>query len=133
MAGASKESREIGYRIRQIRLARGKTQQISLEVRKKYGVKLSPNYLSRMERGQTEIPLRTLFALADYLEVHPNHLIDPYSGTHPPEIDYLFKDNELLDCIALLKIRIGETGARRILKTLMSEVLNITEDLQSRR
>ena len=38
-------------------------------------MKLDPSYLSRMERGRAEIPLRTLFALARYYGVAPGDLV----------------------------------------------------------
>jgi transcriptional regulator with XRE-family HTH domain len=44
-------------------------------IRERFGVKLDPSYLSRMERGRAEIPLRTLFALARYYGVDPRDLV----------------------------------------------------------
>lgn len=44
-------------------------------IRERFGVKLDPSYLSRMERGRAEIPLRTLFALARYYGVAPADLV----------------------------------------------------------
>ena len=69
--------RSIGERLRRIREATGKNMTIAHEIRSRYNVKIDPSYLSRMERGKVEIPLRTLYALADYFKVSPGCLIDP--------------------------------------------------------
>lgn len=129
MSRASKESFQIGQRIRQIRQARGLPQRIAEEIRFKYGVKLSSNYLSRMERGDTEIPLRTLFALADYLGVHPSHLIDPNTSGNPAGVDYIFTDPELVEYLIRLKHNLGEAKARQHLKILLREILVLMEEI----
>ena len=48
---------------------------VAKTIRERFGVKLDPSYLSRMERGRAEIPLRTLFALARYYDVAPGDLV----------------------------------------------------------
>ncbi len=63
-------------------------------IRERYGVKLDASYLSRMERGKVEIPLRTLFACAKYYEVDPCDLIrsDEYSDESPIHNMFLHPD-----------------------------------------
>src|SRR5690606_14986992 len=57
--------RGIGNRIRQARLRRGLSLQIAHRIRDRADIKLDPSRLSRIERGQAELRLRTLLALAD--------------------------------------------------------------------
>ena len=77
MNAAHKENLKlIGERIRKLRFARGDSMKIAFEIRAKYGVKLDPSYLSRIERGKTEIPLRTLYAISDYFDLKPTYLMD---------------------------------------------------------
>jgi transcriptional regulator with XRE-family HTH domain len=67
-------SKLIGERLRKERLKRGLSMAVAREVRQIYCVKIDSSYLSRIELGKTEIPLRTLFALADYYEVQVSEL-----------------------------------------------------------
>ena len=68
--------KEIGKRLRVLRRKRGLSMRLALDVRNEDGIKLDPSYLSRMERGRVEIPLRTLLALADFFQVSPGWLIE---------------------------------------------------------
>ena len=122
----------IGERIRQIREARGMHMTIAHEIRTKYGVKIDPSYLSRMERGKAEIPLRTLFAIADYFDVHPAHLIDPSSSGNAAGIDFVFTDPELVENLIRLKNNIGEVNTRYHMKLFAKQVLHLVEAPQQR-
>lgn len=65
----------LGERLRRLRKARGKSMRAADEVRVRYGVKLDASYLSRAERGRIALPLRTLFALADFYGVEASTLL----------------------------------------------------------
>ncbi len=67
----------LGRRLRALRRSRGLSMRMADEVRLRFGVRLDPSHLSRVERGRTGLPLRTLFALAAYFEVDPARLIEP--------------------------------------------------------
>jgi transcriptional regulator with XRE-family HTH domain len=54
----------IGERLRIVRERKGLNMTIALEIRDRYRVAIDPSYMSRMERGKAEIPLRTLVAFA---------------------------------------------------------------------
>ena len=70
------ELKDIGVRIKAPRAGRGLTlTALSTELRAKYGVKIDAGYLSKIENGKAEIPLRTLFAIADYFEMSPTKLL----------------------------------------------------------
>lgn len=75
LAGYQEQMERLGMRLRALRRARGLTMRIADQVRLRYGVKLDPSYLSRIERGQAALPLRTLFALADYFGVEAGALL----------------------------------------------------------
>lgn len=122
----------IGERVRQIREARGMHMTIAHEIRSRYGVKIDPSYLSRMERGKAEIPLRTLFAIADYFDVHPGHLIDPTSSGNVAGIDFIFTDPELVENIIRLKNGIGEVNTRYHIKLFARQILYLMSNTAPR-
>ena len=78
----------IGGRIRKLRFAKGETMKVAYFIRAEYGVKLDPSYLSRIERGKTEIPLRTLLAISHYYGIKPGALLDgDQEGVTLPKTD----------------------------------------------
>lgn len=100
--------RNIGEKLREVREKRGETMSVAAVVRNRYGVKLDPSYLSRMERGKAEIPLRTLLALAHYYRVDPAYFIrsDDFPGAEPAA--YLLLHPELRQQVQLLCADLGE-------------------------
>jgi len=118
----------IGKRIRDLRISRNFKTSIAHEIRKKYDVKIDPSYLSRMERGKTEIPLRTLFAIADFFDVKPSFFIGN-NQAGPTEASYIFDDPELANDIIILKKILGEKNARKQLKKILELFIALTEDI----
>ena len=118
---------EIGGRIRKTRFARGVSMKIAHEIRQKYGVKLDPSYLSRIERGKTEIPLRTLFAISDYFGIKPAQLIDFSNVESSRGTEYIFMDPELVQYLSRLRDVLGEENARTHLQDLLKDILKLLE------
>ena len=109
----------MGRRLRALRRARGLSMRMADQVRNRYGVRLDPSYLSRVERGRAALPMRTLFALADYFGVEPTALFSaeespgasPLSSTavsaHPLEFQ---QAQELLRFALALVVGRGESA-----------------------
>ncbi len=57
---------KVAQKLRDVRKRKGLTMKLASKIRRRYGVKINASYLSKMERGEVTIPLRTLFALLDY-------------------------------------------------------------------
>lgn len=64
-------TKAIGEILRDVRLIRThkKLLPVAKAVRQNYRVKIDSSYLSRMEKGKVEIPMRTLFALCNYYKI----------------------------------------------------------------
>ena len=121
--------RLIGERIRKTRFARGYSMKIAHEIRARYGVKLDPSYLSRIERGKTEIPLRTLLAISDYFGLKPAFLLDSATGNNNRGTDYIFMDPQLVQYLIRLKEVLGEENAREYLQDLLSDVMKLIDNV----
>ncbi len=102
---------------------------IATDIRAQYGVKLDPSYLSRIERGKTEIPLRTLLAIADYFEIRPGFLLDYAPSDSPKGTEYVFMDPQLVQYIIRLKELLGEENAREHLQDLLRDILKLVNSL----
>ena len=76
---------KIGARLREKRQEKGLSMAVARLIRAEYGVKLDPSYLSRIERGKNEIPLRTLCALADFYQTTVEELVRDASGEKEEE------------------------------------------------
>ncbi len=120
--------KKIGERLRNVRETRGKNMTIAREIRERYGVKIDPSYLSRMERGKAEIPLRTLFALADYYEVEVASLLDPSATGDATDIEYILSDPDLVRTLTHLKLELGETLARHHIKRSIEQLLELRKN-----
>lgn len=99
----------VAARLRTVRQRRGESTAVAREVRTRYGVKLDPSYLSKMERGEAEIPMRTLFALAEYYEIDPRELIElePGESAALPHASSIFANSKLRTELAELSERLG--------------------------
>ncbi len=84
-------------------------------IRERFGVKLDASYLSRMERGKVEIPLRTLFACAKYYEIDPCDLIrsDEHVGESP--VQHMLLQPDLKSAFELLYQEIGKDNLVELL------------------
>ena len=120
--------KKIGERLRNVRETRGKNMTIAREIRERYGVKIDPSYLSRMERGKAEIPLRTLFALADYYSVEVASLLDPSASGDTADVDYLLTDPDLVKILTHLKLELGENLARHHIKRSIEQLLELRKN-----
>lgn len=89
------DTAKVGERLRRLREARGESMSVAREIRERFGVKLDPSYLSRMERGRAEIPLRTLFALARYYGVAPADLVHLEEFQQGGAVEELFSRPDL--------------------------------------
>ena len=69
--------KDLGKRIRQLRLSQHKTQEMLAEE-----VDLSPSYLGHIERGTRTASLETLIHLCRALDTDPNHLL---AASIPPK------------------------------------------------
>ncbi len=81
---------------------------VAKTIRERYGVKLDPSYLSRMERGKAEIPLRTLFALARYYDADPRDLVYLEDFSDPDPAQYLFLQPDVKAVLQSLHERLGK-------------------------
>ncbi len=103
---------------------------IARDIRARYGVKIDSSYLSRIERGKTEIPLRTLFALSDYFEVHPSYLLENVSAFKKTNnIDFITMDANLVADLKAFKDTVGEKKARQHLREHMTSVLTMVREI----
>ena len=121
----------IGERIRKTRSARGVSMKIAHDIRAKYGVKLDPSYLSRIERGKTEIPLRTLLAISDYFGIKPAYLIEHSSTDSPTGTEYVFMDPQLVQLLIRLREALGEELAREHLQDTLKDILKLLDQINA--
>ena len=119
---------KIGERIRKLREAKGRSMSIADDIRAEYAVKLDASYLSRMELGKAQIPLRTIFALADYFKINPALLIDPDILGDMAGVDFLAQDETLLKNLIRLKEGLGDEKTRNHLLRFTSQLLEVMED-----
>lgn len=120
----------IGEKLRALRQAKGLSMNIARDIRANYGVKIDSSYLSRIERGKTEIPLRTLFALADYFEVHPCSLLENVSAFKKANnIDFISLDPNLVNVLIELKEKVGEQKAREYLRNHTNSTLTMMREI----
>ena len=101
---------------------------IAYDIRERFGVKIDPSYLSRMERGKTEIPLRTLFALAQYYDVSLPLLLDPSMNGEAYDLEFIYIDPDLHRLMATLRNELGEQQARVYLKRCIELLLDFSRD-----
>ena len=115
MANEEIDTSRVGERLRKLREARGESMSVAKTIRERFGVKLDASYLSRMERGKVEIPLRTLFACAKYYEVDPCDLIrsDEYSDESP--VHNMFLQPDLKSAFELLYVEMGKDNLVELL------------------
>lgn len=122
----------IGRRIRRIREAKGQKMTIAHEIRTRYNIKIDPSYLSRMERGKVEIPLRTLYALADFFDISLARLIDPELTGNATGVEFLFADRDLLNSLVSLKEILGDNGASQQIKLFIQQILDLITEKPAR-
>jgi transcriptional regulator with XRE-family HTH domain len=117
----------IGERLRQIRISRGKNMNIANEIRSLYGIKIDPSYLSRMERGLAEPPLRTLFALSRYYGVSLNQILNSADAGSSTDMrdNIAFHDFELQELILKTREIYGADEFERFLKHFLSALLEL--------
>ncbi len=106
---------------------------VAREIRERFGVKLDPSYLSRMERGLAEIPRRTLFSLARYYGVAPADLVHLEEFQQGGAVEELFSRPDLKTELEELYASLGRDQLLqllwwyfRILKSTM-EVVEVQE------
>ncbi len=119
----------IGQKIRALRKAQGLSMRVAYKIRNDYEVKIDPSYLSRIERGRVEIPLRTLLALADYYKVSPAWLLDTESEYGETSgTDYVMESPEVVDGLKSLAEMVGEDRAREYVSLFLNHVVNVAPD-----
>jgi len=118
-------STKIGARLRQLRIARGKNMNIANDLRKTYNVKIDPSYLSRMERGKAEPPLRTLIALADYFDIPLSTLFAGIDANDEQTAHGGFNDFELIEMLNHFRTVFGPTQTEKLIKTFLEMVLDL--------
>lgn len=112
----------MALKLRRLREARGESMAIAAIVRKKYGVSLDSSYLSRMERGKAEIPLRTLYALCLHYEITPEEIMRETWGPADSSLAYralVLADESLGGHFADLVRIYGPESAARVLFSLV--------------
>ncbi len=119
----------IGERLRQIREARGLKMTIADQINAKYGVSLDSSYMSRMERGKVNIPMKTLCAFADYYNVPLGHLVDPEATGAVAGTEFLFADKQLLGLAMELAHELGDKNAGNIIRNSVEEALKIVDQV----
>lgn len=120
----------VGNQLRVVRESKNLTMSVALEIRDKYKVKLDKSYLSRMERGLTEIPTRTLLAFADYYDISVGQLIDPgLYKIEQRELEILLKNNKFVENFNLLAEKL-DSGAKALdhVNQILSRGLKLLED-----
>jgi len=119
--------KNIGEKIRKARFARGVSMNIALEIRERYGVKLDSSYLSRIERGKAEIPLRTLAAVANYFNLEPAYFLDFKNKANASGTEYIERDPGLVELLIRLRDLLGPDKAQDHLKHLLKDIFRILE------
>ena len=100
---------------------------VAFKIRADYNVKLDPSYLSRIERGKVEIPLRTLFALADYFDVNPLYLLDMEKAEGDGG-EYILEEPDLNDALRKLREKLGEDSAKEYVGKFIKQILAVVDD-----
>jgi transcriptional regulator with XRE-family HTH domain len=132
MDNAQKDARRVGEKLRRIREKRGQSMSVASIVRRQYGVKLDPSYLSRMERGKTEIPLRTLLALADFYDVDPGFLVRGDGGEGSDPAGHLLFHPDLKQKLDQLLAGLKEDDLVEIFDEFFSVLLKTTAAVEGR-
>ncbi len=122
---------EIGNRLRSIRVSRGLNTSVAYEIRQQFNVKIDPNYLARIERGQARVPITTLKALANYYNVSLSSIVttDDDSKNSGKEKS-IYSDVHISEGIAALVQIIGLDKARAFLRNSLKQALNLIDDSQ---
>lgn len=94
--------RLVGRRIRELRKTRGMTQARLAEL-----ADLSVNYLGKVERGEAQATLKSLFAIADSLQVNSSAFFSPLDRAeitdpelHMDKHEIVRRMRELMDVLA---------------------------------
>ena len=117
----------VAARLRRVRQHRGESTAVAREVRSRYGVKLDPSYLSKMERGEAEIPMRTFFALAEYYEIDPRELIKLEAGEARAVPHTIFANTRLRSELAYLNERLGDELMLEVMDWFLQVVTRLTD------
>ncbi len=118
----------IGARIRLLRQGRGLNMKVmTADIRDGYGVKLDPSYLSKIESGKLEAPLRTLLAICDYFQVGPGWLLEPSSAGVPEGLEEILLDPEFLGAVREFRKHMGDEAVLRHLKITIQEALKLMD------
>ena len=103
---------------------------IHKKISKLYKIPLSQSSYSKIERGKLSISLPTLYALADYFEVEPSHLLDSPGGSAHKEkknLNLLLEEPGLTD---ILEEFTQKVGVEKASLHIISELKSILEILK---
>ena len=100
------------------------------QLRTQYGIKIDPSYLSKIENGKVEVPLRTLMAIADYFSVDPGGLISEGEGGIPKELRGILMDEEFINNLRRLRMAVGEETIVRHMRDTVDEWLRLLDSAE---
>ena len=124
----------VGQRLRKLRTEkRLSTEQLAKAIHKKTGYKRSGNLYEKMELGQARPTIEALFALAEFYDTDMNTILGSRSPYDLSGLEFLAKDQDLVDELAHFRLNLGEEMARRALRELMRVVNLLSDHLLSRR
>ena len=106
---------------------------IAATIRENYGVSLDASYLSRMERGKAEIPLRTLYALCLHYEITPEEIMRETWGPGDSTLAYralCLADERLGGHFAELVRIYGPESAARVLFFVVRAAKDILNEVE---
>ena len=118
-------NQKIGNRMRRLRKSNGLSMAMAYRLRTDYEIKIDPSYLSRIERGRVEIPLRTICAVAKFFEVSPAELVDPCASDAPRGVEYILEDPNIIEDLRLLREKLGEEEAKNYIRRFLLQLLGI--------
>ncbi len=124
----------IGETLRNLRVAKGLHLNAAHEIRKIHGVKIDPSYLSRMERGKAEIPLRTLNAIGLYYSISIADIIRLSLGetSETPDSSVLLRNPKMNEALGVISGKLGEKRAIELITGYLNEIARIIEEADSR-
>jgi hypothetical protein len=127
-------NKTIGETLRRIRVSRGHPLTIAHHIRDMYSIKLDPSYLSRMELGKAEVPLRTLTALADYYQISLQEIL---KHSDPNEkilkgISHIVENDQVHSSLLILIEELGEEKTLNLVKGYLLRIIDLVQDIEDR-
>jgi transcriptional regulator with XRE-family HTH domain len=127
-------NKSIGETLRRVRVSRGHNLSVANEIRTLYKIKLDPSYLSRMELGKAEVPLRTLIAFADYYQIPLNDIL---KHSIPQEklikgINTIIGNDQVHNSLLILIDELGEEKTLELIRGYLTRTIDLISEITER-